>query len=112
METDRAKQEEAILRYRIAIERGHEHMDEIGRCGRIEDPEARKFEYERLRERGKQLAEDEATCREEYEKWHCEEVTHLSADAFESGVTREYEINRKVAELREKSNSNSNGMSL
>jgi hypothetical protein len=101
METDRARQNEAILRYRIAIERGQEHMDEIGRCGRIEDPGARKFEYERLRERGKQLAEDEVVCREEYEKWHCEEVTHLSADAFEAGVTREYEKNQKLAERQE-----------
>lgn len=112
METDRARQNEAILRYRIAIERGQEHMDEIGRCGRIDDTEARKFEYERLRERGKQLAEDEATCKDEYEKWHCEEVTHLSADAFESGVTRDYEVNRKVAELKEKMSSKSNSNSL
>ena len=110
METDRAKQDEAILRYRIAIERGQAHMDEIGRCGRIEDPGARKFEYERLRERGKQLAEDEATCREEYEKWHCEEVTHLSADAFESGVTREYEKNQKLAERQEVNVSKSNSL--
>lgn len=112
MEIDRAKQEEAILRYRIAIERGQEHMDEIGRCGRIEDPGARKFEYERLRERGKQLAEDEATCRDEYEKWHCEEVTHLSADAFESGAIRDYERKREIERLKESMNSNSKGMSL
>jgi len=112
METDRTRQNEAILRYRIAIERGQEHMDEIGRCGCIEDPGARKFEYERLRERGKQLAEDEAVCRDEYEKWHCEEVTHLSADAFESGVTRDYERNRKIAQLKESMNSKSNSNSL
>ena len=78
MEADRARQNEAIIRYRIAIERGQEHMDEIGRCGRIEDPGARKFEYERLRERGK----------------------------------RDYEVNRKMAELKEKMSSKSNSNSL
>jgi hypothetical protein len=112
METDRARQNEAILRYRIAIERGQEHMDEIGRCGRIEDSGARNFEYERLRERGKQLAEDEAVCREEYEKWHCEEITHLSADAFESGVMRDYEVKKKAAAIKESMNSKSNSMKI
>ena len=112
MELDRARQDEAILRYRIAIERGHAHMDEIGRCGQIEDMKAREFEYERLRERGKQLAEDEAVCKDEYIKWRCEEVTRLSADAFESGVTHEYERNKKIAELKESMASKSNGVGL
>lgn len=99
---------DAILRYRIAVERGIAHQDEIGRCSRIEDPGARKFEYDRLRERGKQLAEDEACCRDQYEKLGCEQVTKLSPDAFEAGVAAECEKRRKLAELREHSLESSN----
>ena len=95
MEADRPKQDEAILRYRIAIERQLEHSAEVGRCGRIEDAGARECEYERLRERGKQLDEDEDVYRAEYEKLNCEEVTHRSAEEFKTGVIRDYEKERK-----------------
>lgn len=112
MDTDRSRQNEAIFRYRIAIERQLGHSDEIGRCSRIEDAGARKFEYERLRERGKQLDEDEDVCRAEYEKWNCEEVTRRSADEFKTGVIRDYEKERKLAELKESMESKSRGISL
>ena len=109
MVTDRSRQNEAILRYRTAIERHQEHSDQIGRCGRIEDAGARKFEYDRLRERGKQLDDDEDACRAEYEKWNCEEVTHRSADEFKTGVIRDWEKERKHAELKDSTETKSNG---
>ena len=110
MNTDRDKQNEAIQRYQTAIERYCANSDAIGRCSRIEDPEARKIEYIRLKEREKQLEDEELFSKGEYERLNCQEITNLSSDAFERNVIWSYERAKELERQNERSTSITNSL--
>ena len=47
-------------------------------------------ELERYNERSRQLDENEATAKEQYDSNHCEEITGLSSDGYRHQVIEEY----------------------
>ena len=56
-------------------------------CAEARDSEVLREQYS---ERGRQLDENEATCKEQYDNNNCEEVTGLSSDGYRHQVIEDY----------------------
>lgn len=93
------EQRRAAEDYRTAIEKSVENDDQIGQYAYNENWNA--TEAERLRERGRELDENESAAKERYEELNCEEVTGLDADSYRHEVISE-KVDREMEEERER----------
>ena len=76
--------------YKHSIIQGIEHDE--NHPGTWSESEARDSQAlrEQYAERGKQLEENEAVAKEQYDNNHCEEVTGLSSDGYRHQVIEDY----------------------
>ena len=79
-----SEQQKATDNYRSAIEKSVDNDEQIGRYGN--SPNWNRTEAERLQERGRQLDENEATAKAEYERLGCDKETGQDAGAFRHDV--------------------------
>lgn len=79
-----SEQQKATDNYRSAIEKSVENDEQIGRYGN--SPNWNRTEAERLQERGRQLDENEATAKAEYERLGCDKETGHDAESFRHDV--------------------------
>lgn len=79
-----SEQQKATDNYRSAIEKSVENDEQIGRYGN--SPNWNKTEAERLQERGRQLDENEAAAKAEYERLGCDKETGHDAESFRHDV--------------------------
>ncbi len=95
-EQRRIEQLRAVEDYRVAILKSVENDDQIGQYAYNEN--WNKTEAERLRERGRQLDENESVAKERYEELKCEEVTGgFDANGYRHQVISDY-VDRKMEE--------------
>ena len=78
------EQQKAVDNYRSSIEKSVDSDEQIGRYGN--SPNWNRAEAERLQERGRQLDENEATAKAEYERLGCDKKTGQDAGAFRHDV--------------------------
>ena len=78
------EQQKAVDNYRSSIEKSVDNDEQIGRYGN--SPNWNRTEAERLQERGRQLDENEATAKAEYERLGCDKETGQDAGSFRHDV--------------------------
>lgn len=78
------EQQKAVDNYRSSIEKSVDNDEQIGRYGN--SPNWNRTEAERLQERGRQLDENEAAAKAEYERMGCDKENGQDAEAFRHDV--------------------------
>ena len=78
------EQQKAVDNYRSAIEKSIDSDEQIGRYGN--SPNWNRTEAERLQERGRQLDENEAAAKAEYERMGCDKENGHDAESFRHDV--------------------------
>lgn len=78
------EQQNAADNYRSAIEKSVDNDEQIGRYGN--SPDWNQTEAERLQERGRQLDENEAAAKAEYERLGCDKETGRDSESFRHDV--------------------------
>ena len=78
------EQQKAADNYRTAIEKSVDNDEQIGRYGN--SPDWNRTEAERLQERGRQLDENEAAAKAEYERMGCDKENGHDAESFRHDV--------------------------
>ena len=79
-----------VYDYKHAIIQSVEHDNHGPESWTYAEARNSKAFREQYSERGRQLDENEAVCKEQYDTNHCEEVTGLSSDGYRHQVIEEY----------------------